>query len=90
MVFTCFHSSIFIHFFLFLSGIVNTIAGGGKPHEGKLDDCNDIENSKDGTGSEARFNYPWGVAYDPNNNAVYVADCVREFFNPVYIYLMWY
>ena len=56
-------------------GIVETVAGGGKPHEGKPDECNDINNSRDGVGEQARFNYPWGIAYDHFQNYVYVADC---------------
>ncbi|XP_057301823.1 NHL repeat-containing protein 2-like [Hydractinia symbiolongicarpus] len=60
---------------LALPGIVETIAGGGLPHKGKKTDCNDLGNSKDGQGEEARFNYPWGIAYDHYNHAVYVADC---------------
>lgn len=68
----------FVFFFSFLKGIVETVAGGGLPHKGKDSDCNDYERSKDGIGSEARFNYPWGIAYDHHNNHVYVADCVRH------------
>ena len=55
-------------------GIVETIAGGGLSHKGKIDQCNDINNSKDGTGEDARFNYPWGIAHDPLQNVLYVAD----------------
>ena len=63
--------------FFIILGIVETIAGGGLPHNGKKTDCNDLENSIDGYDIDARFNYPWGIAYDHNNNVVYVADCVR-------------
>jgi len=58
-----------------LPGIVETIAGGGKVHHGKKNVCNDIENSKDGIGEDARFNYPWGIAYNFHKDVVYVADC---------------
>lgn len=59
-----------------LIGIVETIAGGGRPHKGKKTQCNNIENSKDGYYDEARFNYPWGIAYNPHDHSIYVADCV--------------
>ncbi|XP_066933163.1 NHL repeat-containing protein 2-like [Clytia hemisphaerica] len=58
-----------------LPGIVETVAGGGPSHKGKDSECNNFERSKDGVGSQARFNYPWGIAYDIHNNQVYVADC---------------
>ena len=67
---------IVLNFFKFFVGIVETIAGGGRAHKGKDSDCNDFERSKDGIGADARFNYPWGIAYDFHNNQVYVADCV--------------
>lgn len=63
------------HYTRSLPGIVETIAGGGSSHKGKDSDCNDFERSKDGVRFDARFNYPWGIAYDYNNNAVYVGDC---------------
>lgn len=62
--------------FFLLIGIVETIAGGGRPHKGKKTQCNNIENSKDGFYDEARFNYPWGIAYNPHDHSIYVADCV--------------
>jgi len=43
------------------SGIVNTFAGSGK------------QGFKDGTGSTAQFNYPYGIAVNPKDN-IYVAD----------------
>ena len=30
----------------------------------------------DGTGTDARFNYPWGIEFDSEDNVLYVADCV--------------
>ncbi|XP_047130370.1 NHL repeat-containing protein 2 isoform X1 [Hydra vulgaris] len=71
----CFLLALHLTYVSSLPGIVKTLAGGGEPHKGKKSDCNDKEDSKDGIGTEARFNYPWGVAYDHNKHAVYVADC---------------
>ncbi|XP_068701592.1 NHL repeat-containing protein 2-like isoform X1 [Montipora foliosa] len=57
-------------------GVVTTIAGGGKMHEGSKTDCvEDSPPSMDGIGTEARFNYPWGIVFDPTYNVLYVADC---------------
>jgi len=30
----------------------------------------------DGIGNNARFNYPWGIEFDSQENVLYVADCV--------------
>ena len=59
----------FLFFFLvvvavFYSGQVKTIAGNGR------------EGFKDGIGSEARFNYPEGVAFDLDNKVLYVVEFV--------------
>jgi len=43
-------------------GVVRTIAGSG--HEGRAD----------GTGSQATFSHPFGIAYDPADHSLYVAD----------------
>ena len=72
MKITVIMSVLFFH----LIGIVETIAGGGRPHRGKKTQCNNLENSKDGYYDEARFNYPWGIAYNPHDHSIYVADCV--------------
>ena len=67
------------HVFLFsaIVGVVSTLAGGGRIHEGSKTDCKDYSSSMmDGIGTEARFNYPWGIEFDPGENVLYVADCV--------------
>ncbi|XP_078368431.1 NHL repeat-containing protein 2-like isoform X2 [Oculina patagonica] len=57
-------------------GVVKTVAGGGKAHEGGKADCVDNKASAmDGIGTDARFNYPWGIEFDPEENVLYVADC---------------
>lgn len=59
-----------------VSGVVQTVAGGGPSHQGAKTDCTDTAPSAlDGVGHEARFNYPWGIVFDPNNDVLYVADC---------------
>ena len=59
------------------SGVVSTVAGGGKAHEGGKTDCVDYSSPMmDGIGTEARFHYPWGIVFDPTENVLYVADCV--------------
>lgn len=68
--------------FLFsaIVGVVSTLAGGGRIHEGSKTDCKDYSSSMmDGIGTEARFNYPWGIEFDPGENVLYVADCVSFF-----------
>lgn len=56
---------------------MRTVAGGGKAHEGGNADCVDYETSAmDGIGTDARFNYPWGIEFDSEENVLYVADCV--------------
>lgn len=72
----CESNSHYVYCFFLLIGIVETIAGGGRPHKGKKTQCNNVENSKDGYYDEARFNYPWGIAYNPHDHSIYVADCV--------------
>ena len=58
-------------------GVVQTVAGGGLAHQGAKTDCTDTAPSAlDGVGREARFNYPWGIVFDPTDDALYVADCV--------------
>jgi sugar lactone lactonase YvrE len=56
------------------AGVVTTLAGNastlgvtGKP----------VGGSTDGTGSEARFNYPWGIAVD-KAGTIYVADSLNH------------
>jgi len=57
-------------------GVVSTVAGGGKAHEGGKTDCVDYSSPMmDGIGTEARFHYPWGIVFDPTENVLYVADC---------------
>ena len=48
------------------AGVVSTLAGTAGS-----------SGSADGTGSAARFNYPYGVAVDGSGN-VYVADCMQQ------------
>jgi sugar lactone lactonase YvrE len=48
------------------AGVVTTLAG-----------LAGIQGTNDGTGSDARFNVPWGVAVDPSNN-VYVGDFLNS------------
>lgn len=67
--------SIFLKLASAIPGIVETLAGGGPPHKGKVGQCIDKDAVKDGIGDEARFNYPWGIAFDHFQNTVYVADC---------------
>ena len=65
----------------FLDGVaafVQTVAGGGEPHEGDESECKDEPRSRDGAGFDARFSYPWGIAYDGDTNSLYVADCVSR------------
>ena len=58
-------------------GVVKTVAGGGPSHGGGKEDCFDTAPSAlDGVGREARFNYPWGIVFDPIERSLYVADCV--------------
>ncbi|KAJ7380531.1 hypothetical protein OS493_008997 [Desmophyllum pertusum] len=57
-------------------GVVKTVAGGGTAHEGGNADCMDYQTpTMDGIGTEARFNYPWGIEFDATENVLYVADC---------------
>lgn len=40
-------------------------------------DCMDSKTTAmDGIGTDARFNYPWGIEFDSEENVLYVADCV--------------
>jgi hypothetical protein len=55
--------------------VVKTVAGGGDVHRGRKTDCTDEARAMDGYGQDARFNYPWGIAYDGITHSVYVADC---------------
>ena len=56
------------------------MAGGGKAHQGSNSDCEDDSLPlMDGIGEEARFNYPWGIEFDPTDDVLYVADCVSRF-----------
>ncbi|XP_062500871.1 NHL repeat-containing protein 2-like [Corticium candelabrum] len=55
--------------------VVKTVAGGGDVHIGEKSDCVDEKRTMDGVGSDARFNYPWGIAYDGITHSLYVADC---------------
>ncbi|XP_070538626.1 uncharacterized protein [Ptychodera flava] len=57
-------------------GVVATVAGGGGIHWTKSKDCVESDTgSRDGRKTDARFHYPWGIAYDPVGKAVFVADC---------------
>lgn len=57
-------------------GVVRTVAGGGKAHVGGHEDCVDSKTTAmDGIGTNARFNYPWGIEFDSEENVLYVADC---------------
>ncbi|EDO46583.1 predicted protein [Nematostella vectensis] len=56
-------------------GIVRTVAGGGDPHNGGVSDCFESAQGMDGIGSDARFNYPWAIEWDPTENMIYVGDC---------------
>lgn len=59
-----------------VSGVVQTVAGGGGAHKGAKEDCTDTAHSAmDGVGRKARFNYPWGIVFDPKGDFLYVADC---------------
>lgn len=59
------------------TGVVRTVAGGGKAHVGGHKDCVDSKTTAmDGIGTNARFNYPWGIEFDSEENVLYVADCV--------------
>ena len=58
--------------------VVKTVAGGGDVHIGEKSDCVDEKRTMDGVGSDARFNYPWGIAYDGITHSLYVADCVSS------------
>ena len=61
----------------FPTGVVRTVAGGGKAHVGGHKDCVDSKTTAmDGIGTNARFNYPWGIEFDSEENVLYVADCV--------------
>ena len=56
---------------------MKTVAGGGPAHGGGKEDCFDTAPSAvDGVGRKARFNYPWGIVFDPKGKCLYVADCV--------------
>lgn len=53
------------------------MAGGGKAHQGGTADCLDYQTpTMDGIGTGARFNYPWGIEFDAEENVLYVGDCV--------------
>ncbi|CAK8671807.1 NHL repeat-containing protein 2-like [Clavelina lepadiformis] len=57
-------------------GIVETLGQRVYPHVGDDDMCIDDSTSADGgILAQARFNYPWGIAYDEQTWNVYVADC---------------
>lgn len=58
------------------SGVVITVAGGGRAHHGGTADCLDYQTpTMDGIGTGARFNYPWGIVFDAEDNVLYVGDC---------------
>ncbi|KAL9976693.1 hypothetical protein ACROYT_G014020 [Oculina patagonica] len=59
-------------------GVVKTVAGGGEAAHhayGGKSNCVDKASTMDGIGTDARFNYPWGIEFDPKENVLYVADC---------------
>ena len=59
------------------TGVVITVAGGGRAHHGGTADCLDYQTpTMDGIGTGARFNYPWGIVFDAEDNVLYVGDCV--------------
>ena len=72
-------------------GVVRTVAGGGKAHEGGKTDCvDDSAPRMDGVGTDARFNYPWGIEFDSADNVLYVADCVSRYLTSISnTYLKW-
>lgn len=52
------------------------MAGGGRAHHGGTADCMDYQTpTMDGIGIGARFNYPWGIVFDAEENVLYVGDC---------------
>ena len=52
------------------------MAGGGEAHNGAKTDCIESRTAVDGVGHDATFNYPWGIVFNPDEDILYVADCV--------------